>query len=256
MRVGYGGASTLPSLAVLVPVLARPQNVAPLVASLNASVARERAEGWDVRIVFVCSPGDDAEIRAVRARGFEPLILEDTGRGQYAKKINHAVSVVDADWYLTGADDVRFEPGWLRAAIDMHIRTGALVIGTNDLANPTVIRGDHATHSLVHRDYLVFGSIDEPGELLRTVYDHNSVDCEFVETAKYRGQFAHAAGSVVAHMHPTFDRSIVRDATYRKGLRGATADKRLFRSRQHLWGHRKLTAVERRRLRAAAPTRL
>jgi len=231
----------LPSLAVLIPVLGRPQNVAPLVESLDLSVERERGEGWDIWTVFVCSHGDHDEIAAVVELGLVPLFHG----GSYAAKINYAASCVPCDWYLTAADDLRFHNGWLRAAIDRHIETGALVIGTNDLHNPSVVRGHYATHLLIHRDYVERGTIDEPGKIFCELYRHNCVDTEAVETAKVRQQFAFASLSHVEHLHPIF-KGAPDDDTYRLGREHHLADKRLLAERRRLWTR---TGVERRRLR-------
>jgi hypothetical protein len=235
------------SVAVLIPVLGRPHRVAPLVESLNLSVEQERSEGWIVRTVFVCTPGDDAEIAAVRAHEDELLFYD----GGYAAKCNHATRMVDADWYLTAADDLRFHPGWLSAAIDVHEKTGAPVVGTNDLHNPSVISGLYATHLLVHRNYLERGTIDEPGLLMHEGYDHNCVDTELVETAKSRGMFAFAKDSRVEHLHPIW-KGAPDDATYRKGRERHVQDRRLLAVRRRLWTS---TAVQRRRLRASRVTR-
>jgi glycosyltransferase involved in cell wall biosynthesis len=229
------------SLAVLIPVLNRPQNVAPLVESLDLSVERERGEGWDIEVVFVCDFFDYAEIEAVLETGNPPLLFT----GSYAAKINHAVDLADADWYLTAADDLRFHNGWLRAAIDKHIETGALVIGTNDLHNPSVVRGYYATHLLIHRDYVARGTIDEPGKIFCELYRHNCVDTEAVETAKVRQQFAFASHSHVEHLHPIF-KGAPDDATYRLGREHHREDKILLAKRRRLWTR---TGVERRRLR-------
>ncbi len=238
----------MPSVAIIIPVLDRPQRVKPLVENLDLSVAHERAEGWDARIVFVCSLVDLAELTAVHAAGHLPLVAEwAPGEGDYAKKINLAASVCDSDWYLTGADDLRFHPGWLRAAVDQHIRSGALVIGTNDLHNPSVVRGLYATHSLVHRDYVKTGTIDEPGKILHEGYSHNCCDTELVETAKSRGTFAFARDSHVEHLHHIF-RGAPDDATYAKGRANHRADKQRLAARRVLWTR---TAVERRRVRLA-----
>jgi hypothetical protein len=226
------------SVAIVVPVLGRPDRVAPLVRSLDESVAAERRDGWQVELVFVCSPDDELEVAAVRAAGLEPLFAPwPAGRGDYARKINHAANLTDATWIFTGADDLRFLPGWLRAAISVHIRTGALVIGTNDLGNPAVMRGQHATHSLVHRDYLEHGTIDEPGVLLHEGYGHCWVDNEFVETARARGVFAFAKGSQVEHLHPIWHKA-ADDVTYRRGQESYRTDQRLFVRRRQLWARR------------------
>ena len=222
------------SLAALIPVLDRPQLVKPLTESFHASWLAET--GWRARLLFIATPGDTREIRALEDASADYIIAPFGGnaRGQYAKKLNHAITLTEETWLFLGADDLAFHPGWLRAAIDVHIATGARVIGTNDLGNATVIRGEHATHSLVHRDYIEQGTIDDPSRLLCELYDHNSVDVEFVETAKMRGEFAFARDSRVEHLHRLWGKAPI-DATYRKGLRNATADRRLMLSRRHLW---------------------
>lgn len=239
--------SPVPDCAVLVPVLKRPHLVKPLIDALERSVVQERLEGWHVELVFVCTPGDRKQIAAVRLAGLEPLVVAwPAGAGDYARKINHAASACDATWLLTGADDLRFHSGWLRACVSRHIETGALVIGTNDLHNPTVVRGITATHLLVHRDYLARGTIDEPGRIFHEGYDHNCVDSEAVETAKVRGMFAFARDAHVEHLHHSF-RQAPDDATYRKGRALHRQDRVLFAKRRRLWSG---TAVERRRLRS------
>ncbi len=242
----------MPSVAVIIPVLDRPQRVKPLLHDLELSLAHERAEGWDARIVFVCSLDDFEQLAAVHAAGHLPLVAEwEPGAGDYARKINLAASVCDADWYFTGADDLRFHVGWLRAAIDKHISSGALVVGTNDLHNPSVVRGMYATHSLVHHEYVKTGTIDEPGKILHEGYSHNCCDTEMVETAKARGTFVFAADSRVEHLHPTF-RGAPDDATYAKGREHHKADKLRLAGRRVMWTR---TAVERRRVRLATRSR-
>ena len=227
------------TLAALIPVLGRPRNVAPLVRSFFSSVEDEWT-GAD--LVFVCTPGDDEQIAAVRAVGFEPIVVSwKAGPGDYARKINHAVALTDAAWLFTGADDLRFHPGWLHAAISVHIRTGALVVGTNDLHNASVRSGQYATHLLVHRSYLDRAVVDEPGKLFHEGYDHNCVDTELVETAKANGVWAFAKDSHVEHLHPVF-RLAQDDATYRKGRKDHMADKQLLQKRRHLWKRRRVAA--------------
>jgi hypothetical protein len=160
-------------LCVSVPVLKRPHRVAPLVASLEASLEDEDVE---VAMVFVCSTDDAPQIAAVEAAGFEPLLSGQAFQDfQYAVKTNAAVRAVEADWYLLAADDLDFRPGWLREALKVHAETGALVVGTNDLGNDLVKRGKHSTHPFVHRDYLPLGTIDEDERAAPPGYRHNSV---------------------------------------------------------------------------------
>lgn len=224
-------------LCVCVPVLARPHRVAPLVASLEASLQDTDVEAT---VAFVCSKDDAPQIAAVEAAGFEPLLC---GRAyeecQYARKINVAVREVDADWYLLAADDLDFRPGWLQAALAVHDETKALFVGTNDLGNALVKRGKHSTHPLVHRDYVPLGTIDDPSVLLHESYRHNAVDVEACETAMFREQWAFARLSHVRHLHPLWVRETPRDATYTKGLRYAVVDRRLLNERRRLWGARR-----------------
>ncbi len=225
------------SVDILIPVLRRPGNVAPLIQSLTASTENEREQGWTVNPVFVCSAGDRNQIEAVHRENLEPLIDDRGGdaQHQYPVKINLAAAASSAEWLLLAADDLRFHDDWLNAAILVHEQTGALVVGTQDRGNDLVKRGLHSTHTLVHATYLEQGTIDEPGKLLCDEYDHNAVDVEFCETAMSRGVWAFAHRSVIEHRHPLWDRRIKRDQTYQKGIRGSLRDRQLLYQRRRLW---------------------
>ncbi len=224
---------TVPTLVVLCPVLNRPHRIAPLVRSFQDSLADENVEA---AMMFLVNTDDEREIAELRARNvwFE-IVPWPNAPHDYPLKMNWGVKHTSSDWILLGADDIVFHPGWFRAAVNAHIRTGKLVIGTNDMVNPLVTAGKHATHPLVHRDYLKFGTIDNPDVLLHPGYHHNSCDVELVETAISRDQFAFAHDSLVEHMHPTFRREVARDDTYRKGIAYASRDRQLCQKRRRLW---------------------
>jgi hypothetical protein len=223
----------VPLVYVLIPVLARPERVEPLLASLRAS-ARE----VELRPLFIVSPGDDAELAALQEAGaYYVFALWECGAGDYARKINFGAGLAcddGADWIFTGADDLCFCVGWADEAVREGVRHGKAFVGTNDLGNALVRAGRHSTHSLVRVDYLDAGTIDEPGKLLHEGYDHQYVDTEAVGTAMFRDEWVFARGSVVEHLHPFWGKSS-EDGTYRKALRAGEADMRLFQSRQHLW---------------------
>jgi hypothetical protein len=222
------------TVTALVPVLTRPHRVAPLVESFRLSVASE--ENVEASLLFLLSPGDVSEIAAVEESGAWHMIVPwHPGPGDYARKINFGVRATTSDWMFTGADDLVFHGGWLRACINAHIKTGALVIGTNDMMNPAVMRGQAATHSLVHRSYLDRAVIDAPGDLLCELYSHNCVDSELIETARHNSVFVPALDAHVEHLHPTWRRA-PDDAVYRKGRAQHGTDRRLFSSRRKLWG--------------------
>jgi GT2 family glycosyltransferase len=220
------------SVAVIVPVLNRPHRVTPLLASLAGT------KGCDA--LFVASPRDDDEIRAIKAAGvadeFLTVATWEPGPGDYARKINGGAQAAmkrGYDWLFTGADDLTFHPGWLDAAIRAHEEHGGRFVGTNDMWNPSVRNGRHSTHSLIRMDYIAeLGcSFDGPGIVYHDGYDHQCVDNEAVFVAKQRGEFVHAADSFVEHLHP-FAKKGKMDATYEKALARGRDDIRLFRDRQ------------------------
>lgn len=153
----------------------------------------------------------------------------------YAQAINEGWRTVDEPYFFLAADDLVFNDGWLEAALAQM--TGiARVVGSNDLHNPFVLDGKHATHSLVDRRYIedVGGVIDQgPGSFLYP-YDHGYTDSEFIETARYRGVFAPALDCVVEHLHPDFNgrQPDEVDARTRRKWR---ADFDIFESRRALW---------------------
>lgn len=208
-------------VAALIPVLNRPQNVAPLVDSWNEA-------GAPGSLVFIVERTDEAELAAIRETDAMHLLV-DPKTTTWPQKINHGVRMLHADWYLFGADDVRFRPGWWEATL--AARRKHRVIGTNDLANPRVTSGDHATHPLVEGRYarnvpLIDG---QPGPL-HEGYHHWYVDDEFIGTAKARGVWTPCLESHVEHFHPYFEKA-EWDDVYALGESHAAEDKAEFLSR-------------------------
>jgi glycosyltransferase involved in cell wall biosynthesis len=219
-------------LALLIPVLRRPQNVVPLVESVVSTTF------VPYEIVFIASPSDQEEIEELEARKQTCLIMDydyDVAGGDYARKINHAFNSIQAKWYFLGADDLRFYPYWFDHAMNNHKITGACVIGTNDLGNPLVIQGLHSTHSLVLGEYArECGTIDEPGKILHEGYPHEYVDNEFVETARCREAWSFSEKSVVEHLHPNWKKAKTDDIYEGQSLR-MQIGKRLYDKRKRMW---------------------
>ncbi len=215
------------TIVVLVPVLRRPHRVAPFLASLEAATPEPH------RTLFLATAGDSAMIAAVEAAAADlPSVslnvLAPNRVGDYARKINHGYSVTSAPFLFTGADDLAFHPGWLPAALEAFEDPAIGVVGTQDLAPTERARsGAHATHFVVRRSYVdTFGTIDEPGKIFHEGYAHEYVDDELVATAKLRGAWAFAPGSVVEHLHPSWGKAR-RDPLY------AQQSARMARSRAH-----------------------
>lgn len=212
---------------ILIPVLERPGHVPLLVESIAAATKNEH------RVYFICSRGDTAEIEAVQAVGLKPLVYHSApGPGDFACKINWAFDQTDSEWVFQGADDIRFGIDWDVYALKVADRTRASVIGTNDLHNGAVKRGNHSTHTLIRRSYIEVqgGTADDSGRVFHEGYDHWFVDNELVETAKARKAWAFSRHSVVEHFHPYWGNALM-DATYHKAMRSTERDKRLFLER-------------------------
>lgn len=208
---------------VIIPVLHRPENVKPLMQSLWASTGLATA-------YFVCEHDDEQEIAEVVRWG--GVALTDPNRHTFAEKVNFAYQETNAPWMLLCGDDVRFRPGWLDHAQDVARRYNADVIGTNDLANPRVMRGEHATHPMLRRSYVdqLGASWDGPRVACHQGYRHWCVDDEIVAVAKMRGTFQPALGSQVEHLHPIVGKAD-EDEVYRLGSLHAEDDTKLFEQR-------------------------
>jgi len=196
------------SVVVLVPVLSRPRNVSPLVESFRKS-------GTVGRLLFIANESDWDELAAIERAKSDLLVVPDA-LSTWPQKINEGYRCSSEPWMLLGADDIRFRPGWFEATSKLR-EHGFGVIGTNDLGNPAVLRGEHSTHPLIDRDYAdEMGTIDGPGEIVHCGYRHWCCDNEIVETAKARKAWAFCSSAVVEHCHPYWGKAEMDD-TYRLG---------------------------------------
>jgi hypothetical protein len=227
----YLEQSSVPSateeVAVLVPVLGRPEHAEPFMASLRASTGLATCYA-------ICDEGDEDAITAWKQAGAHVMIDidEDAERaGTFAEKVNFGYAKTGEPWLLLVGSDVRFHPGWLDHALAMA-GDRYHVVGTNDLANPRVLAGEHATHPLIRRAYVDAqgGGWDGPGVLAHEGYRHWYVDDEIVTAAKQRGVWTAALGSKVEHLHPLFGKGQM-DEAYRLGQQYADADRELFQQR-------------------------
>jgi hypothetical protein len=228
-----GEGPTVTDVVIAVPVLARPDAAQPLADSFTAATPPGIA-----RMLFVCSPSDDAQQAACIGTGCQTLVLDrEPGPGDFARKIQTAFDSSSEPFLFQAADDVEFTPGWLEAALARIEDGGYGVCGTDDRANPLVMRGQHSTHSLIRRAYVdeCGASWDGPDSVFSLAYSHQWCDTELVELAKLRGCFTFAKGAVVVHKHPFYDRSVARDATYERGLAASATDRALFHQRQAEW---------------------
>jgi hypothetical protein len=215
------------SLCILVPVLGRPHRVGPLLESIEAATP-------EAEVLFLLDPDDDAERRAINeAESGEIWVGIQAPGGNYAAKINNGARSTPRPLLFTGADDLNFHAGWLEHAL-AALTDGIGVVGTNDLCNPRVIGGEHATHFLMTREYAERPCIDgSPGPLFEG-YLHEYVDNELIETAKHRGAYAHADDAIVEHLHPMAGKAPMDELYEQIGAR-MKQGLRIYRKRQHLW---------------------
>lgn len=217
------------AVAILIPVLGRPQHVPRLLANIATTTPEPH------RVLFIADTEDLAEIKALDAAGADYITRDRDQPRNYAAKINCGYHATTEPFVFTGADDLNFHRDWFsRALAWAHDHIG--VIGTNDIANPRVMNGTHSTHSLVRRSYVETqsGVIDTPDTVYCELYGHEYTDDELVQTAMFRGVYAHAFDSIVEHLHPMVGKA-EDDATYRKGRSRTVESQRTFIRRSRMW---------------------
>jgi hypothetical protein len=229
-RAGLGPAVAPPAsdeVAVLVPVMRRPDNAEPFMTSLRASTGLARAYA-------ICDRTDHETAEAWHRAGAHVVTLVGGAHpegGSFAQKVNMGYRCSTEPWLFLTGDDVRFRPGWLDQA-QATAGDKFNVVGTNDLGNPRVTSGEHATHLLVRRSYVdeQGASWDGPGVVCHEGYRHWFVDDEIVTVAKQRGTWAPSLAAVVEHLHPIFGKA-ESDPTYRLGQSFVEQDRALFEQR-------------------------
>lgn len=220
-------------VAVVVPVLGRPEHAEPFMRSLRASTGLATCYA-------VCEQAESDVAEAWRKAGAEILWDDDEfvdGQGArahtFAEKVNLAYRQTTEPWLLLVGSDVKFHPGWLDHALHVADILEASVVGTNDISNNRVMAGEHATHVLIRRTYIdeVGASWDGPKVVCHEGYTHNFVDDEMVLAAKQRGVWQMALGSVVEHLHPVFGKA-EDDDVYKLGKKSWETDWELFKQRR------------------------
>lgn len=228
MRTTDGVKPDGTGLVIIIPMLGRPHRIDPLLESIDMATPR-------ASVLFMLSSNDTTVRGRVRATGRPFREMSYRSVGDYATKINNGVACTTEPLIFTAADDLHFHPGWFGEALT-KLAPGIGVVGTNDLGNPRVTAGEHATHFLVTREYAQLGIIDRPGQglLFCPEYPHEFVDDELVGTAKKRGAWAMAIDSHVEHLHPHWGKAPT-DALYEQQRYRMRLGQAIYRRRIHLW---------------------
>ena len=219
-------------VAIIVPVLGRPEHAATFMESLRANTPKTKYNVYPVN-----EWNDQETAEAWRAEGrLSPKRVHLCSRNDahtFAEKVTAAYSWETGEPYvLLVGSDVVFKPHWFESAIKVADKTGAGLIATNDLGNPRVMAGRHATHPLISRRYIEEkgASWDGPGTIVHTGYRHNAVDDEWSTKALLDGEFAFARRSVIEHRHPIWGKGDM-DWVYAKGQESFNEDVALFQRR-------------------------
>jgi hypothetical protein len=204
--------ATEPVDVIIPTVRERAANIRPLVESLRASTGLANV------ILVVDDEDHQAELGVDADYVIHP--------GRFPGKLNAGYQHTKADWIQFVGDDVRFHPGWLDHQQHVAGLYQAKVIGSNDLTNSRVMRGEHATHWMLARSYIEESgaSWDGPGTLAHEGYKHWFVDDEIVAKAKAEGVFQVALGAVIEHLHPITGR-VETDEVYKRNDAYAERDR-------------------------------
>lgn len=215
------------SVAIFTPTSYRSQNIERLINSI-----RETSE---VTAYFI-HPSDDGDSWKELNKQFQPhtknlFWWHDNPEGdtRFVKRIQSMYEQTDEEWFLTGADDVVFHPGWLEEARPyMHTHS---VISFDDMCNPNV----PGTNFLIRRSYIEeqSGVIDSPNTVFCQDYFHNFCDNELVETASKRREFVKCDGKI-EHYHHTIGKA-ENDKIYQLAQSRWNEDAETFHQRRHLW---------------------
>lgn len=216
-------------LAIIVPVHHRPENAAPFIASLGGTVPVDH-------LFVLTSPGDhDTRIAWLEAGAVN--VWESQQGESFPAKVQTAYDCLLLDdavpeWYLLLGDDVRFHEGWYEAFLEAAKDPEAGLISSNDMGNPYVMFGTHATHPFISTKYVEEqgASWDGPGHICHTGYRHWWVDEEWSVKARHDGVFRYAPNCKIEHFHPTWGKG-QQDETYAIGWKHGADDADLYQRR-------------------------
>lgn len=215
-------------IAVIVPVIERPQAAEPFMESWRATTTGHS------RVYAFLHPRDVDTYHAwkIALRACSGLPMIGCGGTTYAAKVNYAYHLTRQPWLLLVGDDVRFHEGWEEAALEAMGHGG--VISTNDGHRDDL----HllAVHPIFQRTYLdtLGATVDGPGTLAHEGYHHAYVDQEWSYVARKRGMLHYAPDCLIEHLHPLWGKGEV-DHIYELGNAHNEEDRELCVSRLEAW---------------------
>jgi len=203
---------------VVIPSMYRPEGLLRAVESVLST-----APG--VKVVCVLDMDDEPSRAILGTLDDESVcIVTVTGDMPTASRWNAGAEYSEADYFVIGADDIVFQPGWLEAALGaMDVLGGECVVGFNEGASFGVL----AAHFMVSRKYAARGL---GGCIMIPSYEHGFTDVEVTARAKSDNRLAFAEGAVIQHLHPFYG-TAETDEIYEKGNESNARDEALFARR-------------------------
>ncbi len=198
--------STQPKVSVIIPTRKRHD-------ALRRSLGTLKATAPGAEIVVVNDDDDHiSEIIAVEL-GADVWTNRDSSLTGIPKW-NMGIAYADADWLVTGADDVIWHDGWLDAALKTENKG---FIGLNDMHTP---QDQYCTHYMVTRQ---FAKEHLGGVLQIPAYKSWYSDVEVCVRAKQAGAYVYAPDAIVEHVHPQ-DGKTPTDEIYERGAKYQAED--------------------------------
>jgi GT2 family glycosyltransferase len=215
------------NVAVVIPSVRRPEGLLRAIESVLSTT-----DG--VKVVCVLEASDNESmailVRLVANSRVFASFIDESLDPTTAERWNHGAKFAqdnfDTEYFVIGADDVVFQPGWLEAAMaEMNAMGGSGLVGLNE--GPDSSFGRLATHFLVSRKYAVRGL---GGTIMIPPYRHGWTDMEATFRAKRDGRLRFAEDARIEHLHPLYGTSEV-DEIYKKGQSTHDQDEELFQER-------------------------
>lgn len=214
-------------VAVLLPTTGRPEQMAARVSDL---LMQRLPKGVSLT-VYLAVPGDDKETLDKSDAIFEHFRHKLVERKPNTTAVDgwNAAFVKayhdGAEWFVLGADDIKWHPGWLEAALSLADKSGAQVIGLHD--GHTNLN-HYGAHYMVHREFVekeLGGAFIPPG------YGSWWFDREVCEKAAGLGLYAPCWDALAEHTHPDWN-SAPMDDTYKMALPLHDTDRQLYEARK------------------------
>jgi hypothetical protein len=215
-------------VAVLLPSRQRPEQMTENVTGL---IEQKPPKGVKLRVYLSIMGTDRPTAYAANklAKKYKSIIIcgrdPDTTSVEGWNLAYEAAAAGGADWFVLGADDVVWEPGWLDEALKVAGETGAQVIGLNDGHTDLELYG---AHYMVTKEFLDnhLGGVMVPPEYKSWWFDR-----EVCEIAREHNLYAPAYGAMARHLHPEWQTAEM-DETYEEGYKHHLADYVIYTNRK------------------------